>query len=303
MMKRTYMLTACVLLFAAACSNNEDNNNESSAEETGAAGNADAAEENSSETNEAEEDTENEEGNRADAPDDENGQNEQHEDNNGANEENAVEEEEEPGYYSIQGDSSLAPVDDEAEEQAVLITIDDAPDQYGVAMAEKLDELDVPAIFFVNGHFINDEEGARQLEEIHELGFEIGNHTMTHPNLSDIPQGDVESEIIELSDMIEEITGDRPRFFRAPFGVNTDFSDEVIESEGMQRMNWTYGYDFDADYMEKEALEEIMVETELLRPGANLLMHDRDFTYEALDVMIEGLEDKGYEFIDPDHIE
>ena len=37
------------------------------------------------------------------------------------------------------------------------------------------------------------------------------------------------AEIVELNDLIEEITGERPRFYRAPFGVNTDYSKELIE--------------------------------------------------------------------------
>src|SRR5699024_9983359 len=79
----------------------------------------------------------------------------------------------------------LKPLDDQDEEVA-LITIDDAPDDHAVEMAHTLDDLDVPAIFFVNGHFIDDKEGEEKLKEIDELGFPIGNHTMTHPDLTTI---------------------------------------------------------------------------------------------------------------------
>ncbi|WP_416151093.1 polysaccharide deacetylase family protein [Salipaludibacillus sp. HK11] len=192
----------------------------------------------------------------------------------------------------------IRPIDD-ANEEVVLLTIDDAPDNHGPEMAHILKDLDAGAIFFVNGHFINTDEGKEDLKEIHDLGFEIGNHTMSHPNLNDISEEEQYEEIVHLNDLIEEIIGERPRFFRAPFGANTDYSKKLLEEEGMQWMNWSYGYDWEADYMEKEALEEIMVETELLGNGANLLMHDREFTKDALPGIVEGLREKGYEIVDP----
>lgn len=206
----------------------------------------------------------------------------------------------EPLYKLAEGedDHTIRPIDN-ADEQVVLLTIDDAPDSYSVEMANILADLDAGAIFFVNGHFLQSEEGKEQLQEIYELGFEIGNHTMTHANLSDLTEEEQIDEIVELNDLVEEIIGERPRFFRAPFGENTDVSKRIVEEENMQWMNWTYGYDYFNEYMNREALTEIMLETELLRSGANLLMHDREFTKEALADIVEGLREKDYEIVDP----
>ncbi|WP_059104976.1 polysaccharide deacetylase family protein [Shouchella shacheensis] len=190
-------------------------------------------------------------------------------------------------------------MEEESAEEFMLLTIDDTPDARGVDMAETLKELDTPAIFFVNAHFINDEEGEEQLKDIHEMGFEIGNHTMNHPNLQQIDEEQQREEIVGLSDRVEEIIGERPRFFRAPHGANTDYSDSVVEEEGMTRMNWSYGYDWDPDYRTAEAIADIMVNTELRQSGANLLMHDREWTADALEDIVTGLNDQGFEFVDP----
>lgn len=218
-------------------------------------------------------------------------------------EENIDEETEETPLYYLHNNAVIKPIEEDTNNRVVLLTIDDAPEHYSVEMAELLKKEEINAIFFVNGHFILNEEGKNKLKKIHELGFEIGNHTMNHPNLKDLDPVEQEEQIIGLNDLIEEIIGERPRFFRAPFGVNTDTSKRVVEDEGMQWMNWSYGYDFQKGYMEKEALADIMVNTELLYPGANLLMHDRKFTLEALPTIIEGLRDKGYEFVDPKNIQ
>jgi peptidoglycan/xylan/chitin deacetylase (PgdA/CDA1 family) len=217
--------------------------------------------------------------------------------------ESKIEQVERVPRYILQSDHTVKPIDGLGDQQVVLLTIDDAPNRYSVEMANLLKEKDINAIFFVNGHFINDEAGREKLKTIYELGFEIGNHTMNHPNLKNLSEDKQRQEIIELNDLIEEITGERPRFFRAPFGVNTEVSKLVVAEESMQWMNWTYGYDFNKEYMEKDALADIMVNTTLLRPGANLLMHDHPWTLEALPDIIEGLKEKGYDFVDPKEIE
>lgn len=208
----------------------------------------------------------------------------------------------EPLYRVNPANSSVEPIAG-ANPQAVLITIDDAPDKQGVAMAETLKELDVPAIFFVNGHFLDTDEEKENLKKIHDMGFAVGNHTYSHANLKSVSEEQQREEIISLSDLVEEIIGERPEFFRAPHGVNTDFSRAVVEEQGMVLMNWTFGYDWEQQYMDAAALADIMVNTEFMRDGANLLMHDRAWTAEALPAIVQGLEDKGYEFIDPATIE
>ena len=192
----------------------------------------------------------------------------------------------------------IEPIED-ANPKAVLLTFDDAPDKYALDMAKTLKELDAPAIFFVNGHFIDSDEEKETLKEIHKLGFAIGNHTKTHADLQQLSDAEQAEEILFVSDAVEEVIGERPKFFRAPFGQNTDYSKELVEEEGMLLMNWTFGYDWEKQYMDADAIADIMVNTELLQDGANLLMHDREWTAEGLREIVEGLRAKGYDFIDP----
>lgn len=200
--------------------------------------------------------------------------------------------------YALNAVWAFEPIGD-ANPKAVLLTIDDAPDKYAVEMAMTLKELDAPAIFFVNGHFIDTEEEQARLKEIYDLGFPIGNHTKTHANLKQITEQEQQEEIQMVSDTVEQVTGERPKFFRAPYGVNSDFSRALVKEDGMLLMNWTYGYDWEKQYMDAAAIGDIMINTELLRDGANLLMHDREWTAAALKNIVEGLRAKGYDLIDP----
>ncbi|MCZ2258923.1 polysaccharide deacetylase family protein [Sporosarcina sp. G11-34] len=200
--------------------------------------------------------------------------------------------------YELNAIWDLQPISD-ANPKAVLLTIDDAPDKRALDMAKTLKKLDAPAIFFVNGHFIDTDEEKAILKEIYDMGFTIGNHTKTHANLKQLDEEQQKEEISFVSNTVEEVTGERPKFFRAPFGVNTDFSKALVEEDGMLLMNWSYGYDWEKQYMDAAALTSIMVNTELLRNGSNLLMHDREWTADALKDIVEGLRAKGYEMIDP----
>lgn len=211
--------------------------------------------------------------------------------------EEEIEEVSEP-LYELDATWGFQPIDD-ANPKVVLLTIDDAPDKRALDMAKTLKALDAPAIFFVNGHFIATDEKKAILKEIHEMGFPIGNHTQTHADLQQLSEAEQEEEIMLVSDAVEEIIGERPKFFRAPFGQNTDYTKELVKDDGMLLMNWSYGFDWEKQYMEADAIADIMVNTELLRDGSNLLMHDREWTADGLKDIVEGLREKGYEMLDP----
>ncbi|WP_342387330.1 polysaccharide deacetylase family protein [Salinicoccus bachuensis] len=203
--------------------------------------------------------------------------------------------------YEVNADTyAVQPIESSgADPQVALLTYDDAPDGHAVEIAEILAEHDAPAIFFVNGMYLESEAGQEALRAIHEMGFEIGNHTETHASLPDLSPEAQREEIASTNERVEAITGERPRFFRAPFGQNTEASREIAEEEGMELMNWTYGYDWEPEYQNAPALADIMVNTEYLNHGANLLMHDRSWTRDASAEIVEGLRDKGYALVDP----
>ena len=201
-------------------------------------------------------------------------------------------------YELNEANWTFQPIED-ANSKAVLLTIDDAPEKYAVEMAKTLKELNAPAIFFVNGHFIDTDEEKANLKSIYDMGFAIGNHTQTHVNLKDSSEEQQKEEILQVNETVEAVIGEKPKFFRAPFGVNTDFSKALVQQEGMLLMNWTYGYDWEKKYRDVASLTDIMINTEYLTDGANLLMHDRAWTAEALKGIVEGLRANGYDLIDP----
>lgn len=209
--------------------------------------------------------------------------------------------------YTVNAGNSMIETIEQTDEQPVLLTFDDAPDEegssYSLEIAKTLQEKGHKAIFFVNGMYLKNDFGKDQIKQIYDLGFEIGNHTTNHPYLSTLDYEQTKEEIVETNDLIEEITGKRPRFFRPPFGDMGEFGQQVADEENMVSMNWTYGYDWEPEYQEASALTDITLNTEFLYSGANILMHDRPWTAEAISDIADGLVEKGYTIIDPRLIE
>ncbi|MCO0598393.1 polysaccharide deacetylase family protein [Peribacillus butanolivorans] len=135
------------------------------------------------------------------------------------------------------------------------------------------------------------------------MGFSIGNHTYSHVNLKELTEEEQKREIVKLNNLVEGIIGERPKYFRAPFGSNTYFSKKVAANEKMLVTNWTYGYDWDKEYQDKKALTEIMLNSSYLSNGASLLMHDRKWTREAIEDIVKDFHKKGYKILDPKLIE
>lgn len=200
--------------------------------------------------------------------------------------------------YKLGKNQYIKPIGD-ANPKVVLLTIDDAPAEHAVEMAKTLKKLHAKAIFFIIGNLIDSKDGKEKLKKITQMGFPVGDHTQTHPNLPDIPAAKQKTEIMSVYNKINHILGRPPKFFRAPYGQTTNLSDELSNQHRMLEMNWSYGYDWDKQYENSQSLTKIMVNSPYLANGAILLMHDRNWTVKALPKIVKGLRAKGYQILNP----
>ncbi|TLQ39632.1 polysaccharide deacetylase family protein [Ruoffia tabacinasalis] len=213
----------------------------------------------------------------------------------------------EEGYaYYIHADpdisSEIFPLDENSSEDVLLFTFDDAPqepDSYAIEMAQVMKEKDVNAIFLVNGMYLESEWGREITKQVHDMGFEIGNHTHTHPNLRELTYEEQYNEIVATNQMVEEITGAPVRWFRPPFGLFNMDTILICNELGLQLMTWSFGYDWMDEYLSGPELAAVSLDNMYTRPGANILMHDRSWTLEALPTMIDGYSELGYHIVDP----
>jgi len=207
---------------------------------------------------------------------------------------------EQPKYF-VNTNYFIKPLDEIQTNKVVLLTFDDAPQgKHTKMILDTLDKHQAKAIFFINGHYAV--KNKELLREIYDRGHIIGNHTWWHENLKQIDEEKTKKEIVEVNDLVEEVTGVRPTYFRPPFGVMSPASVKIILDEKMQRMNWTLG-SLDWEYFKPEQKDKVIAQVvDNITSGANILMHDKEVTALALDEMLIKLKELGYSFVLPTEV-
>jgi len=208
--------------------------------------------------------------------------------------------------YRMNAVYDIVPVDSEKTDKRVaLLTFDDGPksaDTLG-PMLDILDKHGAKAIFFVNGYRV--EKNPDLLKEIYDRGHAVGNHSWDHIPLGKEKPETVRDQIGRVQDIVKELTGEAPRFFRPPHASGSDDVRRIAREFGLLYMTWSNGsLDWDLGKVKEEDRPQAVIDNVLkqLRPGSNILMHELPWTAEALARLLAAILDEGYRFVDPREI-
>ncbi len=153
----------------------------------------------------------------------------------------------------------------------VALTIDDGPDpEVTPAVLDLLDAAGARATFFCIA-----ERAARHPQLVREIvrrGHSVQNHTHAHSHRFSLlgPRG-FAREIEAAQRVLADITGEAPRFFRAPAGLRNPFLAPVLHRLGLTLASWTRrGY----DTRERDPQRVLQRLTRGLAAGDILLLHD-----------------------------
>ena len=69
----------------------------------------------------------------------------------------------------------------------------------------------------------------RSIREMHKCGMLFGAHTMTHPDLTDLPMDEVKEEVLASKEIIENALGTAVSTFAYPYGRYNDLVREVVK--------------------------------------------------------------------------
>ena len=192
--------------------------------------------------------------------------------------------------------SAQQSVQTKAKSQAVVLTFDDGPSpKYTPQILDVLDHYHVKAVFFVMGGYAK--KYPEILKEIQRRGHVIANHTMNHPMLTKLSNGEVKSQIEKTNYWVKQAIGVVPVCVRPPFGMTNKRVKAVIKSMGMHQIMWCLN-SFDYERKGAAVLTKWVVSNS--HSGCNILMHDggnaRSQTVKSLPQIIEGLQRKGLGF-------
>jgi cellulose synthase/poly-beta-1,6-N-acetylglucosamine synthase-like glycosyltransferase/peptidoglycan/xylan/chitin deacetylase (PgdA/CDA1 family) len=202
----------------------------------------------------------------------------------------------------VAGGGGLVPHEVRVRRQ-IALTFDDGPDpEWTPKIAETLKRLGVPATFFVVGEHVVEHPGL--VADLHDDGFEIGNHTFSHADLSSAGRfRGLQVSLAESS--ISGATGIRPRFLRPPYSATPASVDEEAERSyaAIARSGYVIALaNFDSEDWRRPGVDEIVRNaTPPGERGGIVLMHDgggnRAETVAALERLVPLLRERGFHFV------
>ena len=197
----------------------------------------------------------------------------------------------------------------------VAITFDDGPDPiWTPKILDVLKKYNVKATFLMIGE--EAEDNVRVMQRVYAEGHEIGNHTFTHPDISEISPRQVALQIDLTERLFRAKLGVSPVYFRPPYSIDQepDTNDQAAPIEAIQNLGYVILGDKidtnDWDEHPRKTPQEIVdsvfqqfadAQTKTWMRGSVILMHDgggdRSVTVAALPVLITALRAHGYEIV------
>ena len=197
----------------------------------------------------------------------------------------------------------------------VALSFDDGPDpEWTPKILDILKQYQVKGAFFEIGEVAEDYVGIMQ--RVYREGHEIGNHTWSHPDISEISNRQVDLEMNLTERLFASKLGVQPLYFRPPYSIDQepDTNDQAAPVETIQELGYVIvGNKIDTndwDEHPRKTPQEIAdgvfqtianMKTQPWNRGSVILLHDgggdRAATVAALPVLIEALRAKGYEIV------
>lgn len=187
----------------------------------------------------------------------------------------------------------------------VVLTFDDGPDpDYTPRILDILKKENVPAAFFVVG--VMAEKNIPILRREFDEGYEIGNHTFFHPDISTVSIQRVNLELNATRRLIESVTGRSTILFRPPFNADaepTTLAEVIPVAESRRQSYINIGESIDPwDWQPGVTADSIIARTIRYHDkGSMILLHDaggdtREETVKALPAIIHYFKSHGYQF-------
>ena len=186
----------------------------------------------------------------------------------------------------------------DTQRKTIYLTFDEGYENgYSEKILDVLKEYDVKAAFFVTKSYIRD--NTELIKRMVAEGHVVGNHSVTHPDMTTLTDEQIASEINDCAEYFKEITGqDMPHFFRPPEGVYSIHSLEQTQLQGYKTIFWSFAYgDWDVNKQPgKQAAYDMVMNN--YHNGSIMLLHAvSQSNTEALPDIIKSLREKGYTFM------
>jgi len=181
-------------------------------------------------------------------------------------------------------------------EKVIYLSFDQGYENgFTAPILDTLKEKNVPAIFFLTGHYAKTQP--ELIQRMIDEGHILGNHSQNHPSFPDTPLEQCHKEVQEIHDYVKDNFNYEMSLFRFPAGEFSEQNLKLMQDMGYRSVFWSFAYrDWEVDNQPEpaEALETIVSKA---HPGAIILLHSVSETNaQVLGDVIDRLRAEGYEF-------
>ncbi len=186
----------------------------------------------------------------------------------------------------------------DAEEKVIYLTFDCGYENGNTEnILDALEKHNASATFFVVGHYL--ESSPELVQRMVDDGHIVGNHTYSHPDMSEISSlEEFQEELEAVESLYTEITGEEMvKYYRAPQGKYSTENLQMAKDLGYSTFFWSLAYvdwNQDSQPTKEEAFEKLIPR---IHSGAIVLLHNTSQTNgDILDELLTQWEEMGYSF-------
>ncbi|MFL1903464.1 polysaccharide deacetylase family protein [Streptomyces tauricus] len=150
----------------------------------------------------------------------------------------------------------------------VGLTFDDGPSNSTPALLNALTQNGLRATMFNQGQYAAANPSRVQAQV--NAGMWVGNHSYTHPHLTQLGQSQIDSEISRTQQAIAAAGGGTPKLFRPPYGETNSTVRAVEAKYGLTEILWNV----DSQDWNGASTDAIVQAAARLGNGQVILMHD-----------------------------
>lgn len=164
-------------------------------------------------------------------------------------------------------------------------------------VVEALAKYEGFATCFVLGENI-EKEGKSLLEYVVQYGFELGNHSYSHPRIGKYAYEAIVTELQKTNDLLKREMGITPKWFRPPYLMNNSTVEAAcLAVDGMCVVNGIKNSRTNVWYHVEDGGDILRDAVDNAYDGAIYVMHPaRSTTAMAMEEICKALYDKGYRF-------
>lgn len=190
--------------------------------------------------------------------------------------------------------------------KTVVLTFDDGPHRtHTDEVVAILQRYDVPGVFFEVGRNLGQvqADGTPKLgpmagisRNLMEQGYAVGNHSLTHAQLSRTTGDALREQVISTDTLLRDVDARRAPLFRFPYGARNAEGLQVLSEAGLKSIMWNIDSMDWADPVPESIVQRVVEQVQKEQRGI-ILFHDiHDRAVKALPQILDRLIADGYQF-------